>query len=64
MPTIPGVRKQQEEIVERLRRLQREKIAAPPGSIEAIAQEIETTSAKIRELDAVMSDLLTAGRKR
>ena len=63
MPSTAEVRKLQDEAVEHLRQLQRDKTSAPPGGREAIDREIDAASAKLRELDAVMYGLLTAGRK-
>ncbi|HEY6767056.1 MAG TPA: hypothetical protein VI386_20035 [Candidatus Sulfotelmatobacter sp.] len=58
MPTLREVRKAQEELVERLRKLQWERSVASPDRQEVIKQEIDAASKHIRELDTVIEGLI------
>jgi len=62
MPTIQEVRKTQDEKLERLRKLQRDKAVAPAERKEGIQKEIDSVSKEINELDTVMQGLLNQAR--
>jgi hypothetical protein len=62
MPTIPEVRKIQDEKLEHLRRLQRDKAVAPAERKEGIQKEIDAVSKEITNLDTVMQGLLNEAR--
>jgi hypothetical protein len=58
MPTIGEARKMQDEQVERLRKLQRDKAVAPVERREAIQKEIDGVSKDISDLDTVIQGLM------
>ena len=64
MPTIGEARKTQDEQVERLRRLQRDKAVAPVARREAIQKEIDAVSKDISDLDTVIQSLMNEARSK
>jgi hypothetical protein len=62
MPTIGEARKMQDEQVERLRKLQRDKAVAPVERREAIQKEIDGVSKDISDLDTVIQRLMNEAR--
>jgi hypothetical protein len=64
MPTIGEARKMQDEQVERLRKLQRDKAVAPVERREAIQKEIDAVSKDISNLDTVIQNLMNEARSK
>ncbi len=64
MPTIGEARKMQDEQVERLRKLQRDKAVAPADRREAIQKEIDAASRDISDLDTVIQGLMNEARSK
>ena len=62
MPTLQEARRNQDEQVERLRRLQRDKAVAPPERRDAIQKEIDAVSRDISGLDTVIQSLMNKSR--
>lgn len=62
MPTLQEARQSQDEQVERLRRLQRDKAVAPADRREAIQKEIDGLDNDIRNLDTVIQSLMSRSR--
>ena len=58
MQTLGEARSRQDEQVERLRRLQRDKTIAPPDRRDAIQKEIDALSKDISNLDTVIQGLI------
>jgi hypothetical protein len=58
MPTLQEARRMQDEQVDRLRRLQRDKAVAPTDRREAIQKEIDAVSKDISDLDTVIQSLM------
>ena len=64
MPTIGEARKMQDEQVERLRKLQRDKAVAPVERREAIQKEIDGVSKDISDLDTVIQGFMNEARSK
>jgi|HubBroStandDraft_3_1064219.scaffolds.fasta_scaffold266756_1 hypothetical protein len=64
MPTIGEARKTQDEQVDRLRKLQRDKAVAPADRREAIQKEIDALSKDISDLDNVIQALMNESRSK
>ena len=64
MPTLQEARRNQDEQVERLRRLQRDKGVAPAERREALQKEIDSVSKDISELDTVIQNLMSESRSK
>jgi hypothetical protein len=62
MPTIGELRRLQDEHVERLRKLQRDKAIAPGERKEAIQKEIDAVLTEIAKLDTVIQSSLNESR--
>ena len=62
MPTIGESRRLQDEHVERLRKLQRDKAIAPGERKEAIQKEIDSVLTEIAKLDTLIQSLLNESR--
>jgi hypothetical protein len=62
MPTLGEARRMQDEQVERLRNLQRDKGVAPVERREVIRKEIDTVSKEISDLDTVIQSLMNESR--
>lgn len=62
-PTLQEVRKTQEEQLDRLRKLQRDKPLAPPEERERIQREIDLVTQDIQNLDTVIQNLLKPSQK-
>ncbi len=62
MPTLEEARRSQDEQVERLRRLQRDKAIAPKDRKEAIQKQIDALSTDISNLDTVIQGLIAKSR--
>jgi hypothetical protein len=58
MSTLREARDKQDAAVEQLRKLQRDRVVAPPDRKEAIDAEIAQSNKEIRDLDAVISNLI------
>jgi hypothetical protein len=63
LPTLQEARKTQEQHLERLRKLQREKPLAPLEQRERIQGEIDLITQDIRNLDTVIQTLLKPSQK-
>jgi hypothetical protein len=61
-PTLSEARKMQYEILDQLRNLQREQ-AAEGSDRPAVQSDIDTLTRKVRELDAVIEELLNNRRE-
>lgn len=62
-PTLQEARKAQEEHLDRLRKLQRDKPLAPLEQRERIQREIDLVTQDIRNLDTVIQNLLKPSQK-
>jgi hypothetical protein len=62
-PTLQEVRKTQEEQLERLRKLQREKPLVPLEQRERIQREIDVVTQDIRNSDNIIQELLKPPQK-